>query len=249
MTTQTQRKPPTVEQILDNQTKQAERELQRSALPAVAKSTAIATPDARTAIQRWQDDNAPMATVGSRLKFAKGQYVSEDDSLIGDDIDFIALVDQMMVGHRRFRGPGEPPDQVIGNPYDGFIAPPRESLGDNDPAQWELGLDGKPVDPWQPTAFVVLQRVDNGEMFTFTTSSVTGRKAVGNLSRHYDRLQKTNPDTYPVVRLKVSGFQHRDQRVGWVPTPVFAVVGRTPKDSAAKPDTSVAADMSDDIPF
>jgi hypothetical protein len=91
MTTQTQRKPPTVEQILDGQTKQAERELQRITLPAVAKSTAVATPDARTAIQRWQDDNAPMTTVGSRLKFAKGQYVSEDDSVIGDDIDFIAL--------------------------------------------------------------------------------------------------------------------------------------------------------------
>jgi hypothetical protein len=46
----------------------------------------------------------------------------------------------------------------------------------------------------------------------------------------------------------VGGFQHRDERVGWVATPVFAVVGRTPKDSAAKPDTSLAADMNDEIP-
>jgi len=51
-----------------------------------------------------------------------------------------------------------------------------------------------------------------------------------------------------VVRLKIGGFQHRDDRVGWVKTPVLAVVGRAPKDSAAKPDTSIAADMNDEIP-
>jgi hypothetical protein len=34
-----------------------------------------------------------------------------------------------------------------------------------------------------------------------------------------------------------------------VQVPVFAVVGRHPKDDAAKPDSSPAADMSDQIPF
>ena len=82
-----------------------------------------------------------------------------------------------------------------------------------------------------------------------TTSSVTGRRAVGNLLRHYDRLQKTHPDMYPVVRLKVGGFNHRDPRVGWVPVPVFAVVGRHPKDDAAKPDSSPTADFDDTIPY
>jgi hypothetical protein len=81
------------------------------------------------------------------------------------------------------------------------------------------------------------------------TSSITGRRAIGNLLRHYNRMQTTNPDMYPVAKLKVGGFQHRDDRVGWVKTPAFAVVGRAPKDSAAKPDTSVAADMDDEIPF
>jgi hypothetical protein len=31
--------------------------------------------------------------------------------------------------------------------------------------------------------------------------------------------------------------------------PVFAVVGRAPRDSAAKPDTSLRGDMDDQIPF
>jgi hypothetical protein len=53
----------------------------------------------------------------------------------------------------------------------------------------------------------------------------------------------------PVVRLKSGGFNHRDDRIGWVSVPVFAVVGRAPRDSAAKPDTSAAGDLNDQIPF
>jgi hypothetical protein len=93
-------------------------------------------------------------------------------------------------------------------------------------SKWQLGLDGKPADPWQHHVYLVLQRGDTGELFTYVTSSATGRRAIGNLLRHYDRMTRTNPDMFPVVRLKVGGFQHRDERVGWVATPVFAVVGR-----------------------
>ena len=81
------------------------------------------------------------------------------------------------------------------------------------------------------------------------TSSISGRRAIGNLLRHYDRLCKSHPDAYPIVRLKPSGFNHRDPRVGWVHTPQFVVVGRAPKASAAKPDSSPSADMNDSIPF
>jgi hypothetical protein len=62
-------------------------------------------------------------------------------------------------------------------------------------------------------------------------------------------MLKMNPGELPVVRLKPSGFHHRDDRVGWVPTPAFAVVGRAPRDSTAKPDTSPSGDMNDIIPF
>jgi hypothetical protein len=62
-------------------------------------------------------------------------------------------------------------------------------------------------------------------------------------------MQRTNPGELPVIKLKVGGFNHKDERIGWVPTPVFAVVGRAPRDSAAKPDTSSSGDMSDAIPF
>ena len=62
-------------------------------------------------------------------------------------------------------------------------------------------------------------------------------------------MRKKDDDHYPVVRLKVSGYNHRDDRVGWVNVPVLAVVGRAPKDSTAKPNTSPAADLDDSISF
>jgi hypothetical protein len=142
-----------------------------------------------------------------------------------------------------------PPDRVMGLLYDGFVMPARETLGDTDPASWDMGLDGKPADPWQHTIYLVLQNADTAELSTFTTSSKTGRRAVGNLLRHYDRMQKTNPGELPVVKLKKGGFAHRDERIGWVAVPVFVVCGRAPMDSAAKPDTSMKANLEDEIPF
>ena len=55
------------------------------------------------------------------------------------------------------------------------------------------------------------------------------------------------PDELPVIKLGTGGFEHKDSRVGWVATPVFVVVGRAPRDSAAKPDTSIAAFLDDKI--
>ena len=74
-------------------------------------------------------------------------------------------------------------------------------------------------------------------------------RTASNLLRHYDRMRKKDDDHYPVVRLKVSGYNHRDERVGWVHTPVFAVVGNASKASAAIPDTSPSGDLDDAIPF
>jgi hypothetical protein len=94
----------------------------------------------------------------------------------------------------------------------------------------------------------VLQHTQTRELYTFASTSQTGRRAVGNLLRHYDRMRRANTGEVPVVRLKSGGFNHRDDRIGWVPVPVFAVVGRAPRDSAVKPDTSIEADLNDAVP-
>jgi hypothetical protein len=253
----------TPQQIEAEQRAGAERECQRKAdlqarhLPpgtaiVPAQPAALpAVPDTRSSVQQYIDEIAPASMVGRRIKFTKdGTFITPDDeATIDDDVDFVALCDQTLAGRIKFNGEGAAPDFKMGLIYDDFVPPQDEDLPDRDQAQWEIGLDGKPSDPWQHQIYLVLQRGDTGELFTFTTSSKTGRRAVGNLLRHYDRMQKTHPDMYPVVRLKVGGFNHPDTRVGWVATPVFPPVGRHPKDDAAKPDSSPAADMNDSLPF
>jgi hypothetical protein len=221
-------------------------------VPAVAaKSTAVAVPDNRSYRDRYLDEIAPSSIVGRLVKFSKdGKFVTSDDGEpVSEDAEFAALCDETLVGWIRFNGEDAPPDRHQGLLYDGFVMPPRESLGDLDEAQWELGLSGQPADPWQHQMCLVLQHVDTKEMFTFSTQSVSGRRAVGNLLRHYDRMRRSGADEYPVVRLKPGGFNHRDDRIGWVPVPVFVAVGRAKRDSAQRPDTSTAADLDDEIGF
>jgi hypothetical protein len=217
-----------------------------------AGQTLPATPDARTNVEKYLDDVAPSMIVGRLVKFSKdGKFIVNDtEEEIGPEIEFIAVADQTLVGWIKFSGEeGVPPTRVMGLLYGGFVMPPRDELGDLDKSQWTPGLSGLPDDPWKHQQYLVLQNVETKEFFTFVTSSRTGRSAVGTLLRHYDRMRKSHPNEYPVVRFGIGGFQHRDERVGWVTTPVFVVRGRAPADSSTRPDTSGRGDMDDEIPF
>ena len=172
---------------------------------------------------RYIDEVAPLGIAGRLIKFTKdGEFETTDDGkTVPETSEFILLADDTLIGWIRFNGVGEAPDRVMGLLFDGFEMPPRESLGDLDQSAWELGLDQQPADPWQHQQCIVLQDTSTSELFTFSTSSRTGRRAVGNLLRHYNRMQKSHPDELPVVKLGKGGFQHKDSRVGWVSTPVF----------------------------
>jgi hypothetical protein len=223
-----------------------------TAVVPVARPALPAVPDNRSPLDRYLDDIAPTSIVGRLVGFdgKDKQFIYRDDGTpITDDVDFIVMDDQVQVSWVKFQGKGEPPVRVGGLLSEGFVLPERDTLGDDDASAWETGLDGKPQDPWVHQISVVMQRGDNGELVTFVTGTATGRRAIGNLLKHARRMNKTHPDMYALVRFKLGGFNHRDERVGWVVVPVFAVVGRHPKDDAAKPDSSPQADMDDSIPF
>ena len=243
---------PAPEEIRARQIADAEKDhaAVQAKLPAKMPNAAVAVPDTRTSQQAYIDEIAPATMVGRTVKFDKtGNFITADDDTIIGDVDFVALCDQTLIGWIKFNGEGQPPDRHMGLLYDGFIMPERSTLGDDDQAAWEI-FNGQRQDPWQHQICLVLERRDEThELLTFVTSSVTGRRAIGNLLRHYDRMEKVKANAYPIVRLKVGGFNHRDDRVGWVKVPVIAIVGRTPKETAAKPDGSIGADMSDRIPF
>jgi hypothetical protein len=216
-----------------------------------APQTAVAIPTNRTPVQAYLDEVAPSAFSGRLVKFNKdGKFAATDTGdVIDENLDFLAISDETQVGWIRFNGEGAPPDRIQGLLYEGFIMPARDTLGDTDQTRWELGLSGQPQDPWQHQMSIVLQETVSLEIFTFTTTSATGRRAIGNLLRHYERLRRADANLYPIVRLKPGGFQHKDPRVGWVAVPQFVVVGKAPKDTAVKPDSSTASDLNDSITF
>jgi hypothetical protein len=228
-------------------------------VPAKVTATVPATSaaDTRTPQQRYLDEVAPTSIVGRLIKFSKdGAFTTSDDgAAIDDSTEFFALCGDVQIGWIKFsQEEGVPPERHMGLLYDGFQMPVRESLGDLNSAEWPEGLSGQPEDVWQHQQNLVLQQVATHELFTFSTTSKTGRRAVGNLLRHYDRLQRTSSGDVPIVRLRAGGFNHKDDRIGWVATPVFAVVGHAPRDDAAKPeiappDTSAGGDVSDEIPW
>jgi len=134
---------------------------------------------------------------GTFFKFAKdGKFrKTSDDEEIPEGTEFVVIYDQIQGGWIKFMGKGNPPERRMGNLFDGFVPPNRESLGDTDENEWEMGVSGKRADPWQFQLLLPLQSVEGGELFVFNTSSITGRRAVDNLIAACGRMQKTELTT------------------------------------------------------
>jgi hypothetical protein len=188
---------------------------------------------------------------GTFFKFAKDGVFrkSSDDEEIPEGTEFVVIYDQVQAGWVKFAGKGVAPERKQGAIFGGFVPPPRSELGDEDQSEWDTDLSGKPADPWQFQLLIPLQSVETGELFVFQTTSVTGRRAGDNLIGLCGRMEKNEPDHYPVIKLRISGFNHRDERVGWVKTPAFERVGKAPKANTTVAETAVTADMNDALPF
>ena len=137
---------------------------------------------------RYLDEVAPSGIAGRLIQFKEGSYITTDDGKeVPEGAEFILLADQTVIGWIQFNGTGEAPDRAHGSGlFDGFVMPERESLGELDQTRWELGLDDKPRDRWQhQQVHRAAKTRTTQELFTFSTSSKPGRRAVGNLLRHY----------------------------------------------------------------
>ena len=82
------------------------------------------------------------------FKFTKGSYATRDGATIPCGSEFIVPYPALLVGWIRFNGEGVKPTRHMGKLFEGFLPPSRPSLGDDDRTKWDLGLDGKPADPW-----------------------------------------------------------------------------------------------------
>ena len=137
----------------------------------------------------------------------------------------------------------------MGAIFDGFVPEGRAGLGDTDDSLWDRDLQGRPQDPWVFQLMVPMQAVETEELLIFTTSSLTGRNEVDRLIAQCNRMQRVEPDFYPVIKLAIGGFQHKDSRVGWVKVPSLPRIGKAPMSDMAAAITSAAGDLNDAIPF
>ena len=178
-----------------------------------------------------------MGVVGRLVKFNKeAKFVTADDDVpIDENAEFIALCDETLVGWIKFFNDGTtPPARIMGALYDGFMPPRRETLGDLDQAEWPSRAFGRTRKTFgNIKTRGVAAHADARTLHVCNHVDHWPHKR-GKLVRHYNRTRKTHPDELPVVRLRAGGFNSKKPGVGWVSVPVFAVVGRAPRDSAAQ---------------
>jgi hypothetical protein len=216
----------TTEQTLKQQKADAERS---RALTAAGDYDGIGWDE--NALSEYQREaQGDSVIVGDLARFdgKRGAFVNKtSDEVIPDTRKFVAYVDQLVVGYQKFTDDGA--ERRVGQPFKGFRLPRRKDLGDDDTTKWERGLDGNPQDPWQLCNYLLLEDTESGQLLTYTTASVTGRRSVAALVQSYRRA--FGQDAYPVIQLRVGGFKHRDPKIGFVPTPILNIVGRVQRNS------------------
>jgi hypothetical protein len=136
--------------------------------------------------------------------------------------------------------------------------PDREDLSFTDEAQWDIGPDGEPRDPWQNTRYVYLIDPKTAEAFTFSTSSWGGRRAVADLGDQITRTRAVHADAVPLVELDAAEMPTKH---GLKSKPVFKIVAwrtadqnkEVPAEREVSADKAAAAigrrEMDDEIPF
>lgn len=192
--------------------------------------------------ESYGDQVSQKSIVGTLLKFSKGDWLAgESNEEVKPGTQLIANMDELLVGWVRWEG-GKPSDQIMGQVAKGYQAPKRNTLGDDDEADWERDDNGKPRDPWQFTNYLILKEPgtegDDG-MFTFATSSRGGLNAIGELCKLFGRTVKMKPGKYPIVALKVDSYMHPNKAYGRIKVPVLDVIGWAPQSEFAAPHTGL----------
>jgi hypothetical protein len=169
-----------------------------------------------------------MTFPGDLLTFNKyGEYKAGQEKVeVPLGTRLVVHVPTTLIGYVRWED-NKPVDFRMGLLSEGFVPPKRDELGYLDQAQWETFENGGVKDPWQLSNQVVMTGVeDSDEVYTFTTSSKTGRSSFGEVSVAYGHHIRQAPDEYPVVELHRRSYHHRqfgEQRVAvfkivyWVP--------------------------------
>jgi len=254
------RQPPSPEQVLAEQKRQAEADHTRvqanlpmvtptprppvviDLVPALNNADEYLVRNPSMIIGRAAHPNAKVGTI----------YYNDDDSEVSPETVWTVIVDAIWAGWVRLVE-GEPAQ------YDGglFFAPgwhrkARDGLGDTDVTQWPVDKfdASKVADPWKEAVYVPLENGTSGEMITLQIQSKPRAAAIfatDAFLRHCKQILKRFPDFYPLVKISMSPYESKNFGQQWKPN--FQPCGKIERASAAKPDASIATDMNDSLPY
>ena len=198
---------------------------------------------------------------GTLLKFVKGDYFAgagTDSRQIAVGTRLIANLDSFKIGWIRWSN-GKPVEKRMGRIVDRFKPAERSDLGYDDKSLWEVSDKGEPKDPWEETSELVLANPETREVFTFSTATYGGRKALNHLCKKYGRELARQPDEWPVIELGVDSYLHPDKSRGRIKEPILTtIVGWIPKNAdgpvvltpapAPKPEwVTITNPLADDV--
>src|SRR5271166_4952467 len=107
-------------------------------------TNAIMKPDANP-FANYQSDRQKHFP-GRRMKFNKGEYlVGKDGDTLPIGTQLVAVMSLLTLGYQYWVG-NDLVDTRLGLYVNGFVKPPRPTLGDTDREAWPIGLNGRPKD-------------------------------------------------------------------------------------------------------
>jgi len=181
----------------------------------------------------YADSATTTSIVGKLLKFSKGDWLAgKDEDEVPAGTRFVANMGELLTGWQRWED-NKPTDMVMGKVMERFQAPRRNELGDMDREQWEVDGTGKERDPWQRTNYLLMKGANDGELYTFTTSSKGGLDAVARLCKDYAPFMAQKPSEWPVIEIGHDSYAHPNKDFGRIKVPTFKIVGFAPKASFA----------------
>lgn len=206
----------------------------------------------------------PKNIFGTLLKFSKGEWLAGESTLVVQiGTPMVAIMDHMTCGWIRWED-SRPTNQVMVEVSTGKKPPRRSELGDLEKTNWEFDEKGRPRDPWQFTIYLPMVGHEDGEVYTFATSSKGGINAIGQINGIYGVHWEQHPDQYPIFHLSLDRYQHQNKQYGVIKTPKFEPAGYVNKKDIAKALRAVGlietpsevknsenpgSGMDDEIPF
>lgn len=168
--------------------------------------------------QQYADEVASRAHItGDLLRFTKhGEYkAGTDQDAVDEGTRMLVYMPGLKRGWVKWDD-GQPVQHVVGLVSEAYKPPERHELGDMDETQWGE-LNGRSIDPWQKTNYLVMLD-EEGQLYTFVTSSKGGLSAVGELCDAYSKRRRMKPDEIPVIELNARSYMHKDYGETFAPS-------------------------------